>query len=160
MILAMPDRQEIRAEALIRFLRVANKVHVLERGTRDSGTGELLRLGQWNAVAAVGEHPGLSVTELSDQLGVTKASASEMARKLESSGYVKRTRNPGDARGVSLELTAKGQRARKRHEKLRREMLSTYFRDITFGQVAIFNEILAEIEAFVDMRARGRAGSA
>ena len=82
-----------------------------------------------------------------------------MARKLEGKGYLKRSRNPGDRRGVSLELTAKGQNVRKRHEKLRRELLSTYFQDVSFGQVAIFNEILAEVETFVDMRMKEGAES-
>lgn len=38
-------------------------------------------------------------------------------------------------------------------------MLSTYFQDITFGEVAIFNEILAKIEALVDVWAKEEAES-
>ena len=155
----MLGEEKLRDETLRRFERVVNRVHVLERSFTDPRTGEPLYTAQLNAVAAVGDSPRLSVTELSDRLGVTRASASEMARKLETKGHLRRGKNPGDGRGVSLELTAKGQSVRKRQETLRKEMLSTYFQDITFGEVAIFNEILAKIEALVDVWAKEEAES-
>jgi len=153
----MPGKETLRDETLRRFERVVNRVYALERSFTDSRTGGPLYTAQLSAVAAVGDSPRLSVTKLSDRLGVTRASASEMARKLEKKGYLRRRRDPGDGRGVSLELTAKGQSVRKRQEALRKEMLSTYFQDITFGEVAIFNEILAKIEVLVDKWAKEEA---
>ncbi len=150
----MRERDKILDETVSIFEKVVNKIHMMERIPKDFGTGELLHLGQINTIVAVGENPRISVTELSNQLGITKASASEMARKLEKKGYLKRTRDLSDGRSVLLEVTSKGQGICERHEKLHRENLSKYFEDITFGQAAIFKEILAKIDAYADMKTR------
>lgn len=148
----MPDRNKILDETVSIFERIVNKIHMMERIPKDFGTGELLHLGQINTIVAVGENPRISVSELSNQLGITKASASEMVKKLEKKGYLKRTKDAGDGRCVLLEVTDRGRSICERHDKLHRENLSKYFEDITFGQAAIFKEILAKIEAYADMK--------
>ena len=55
------------------------------------------------------------------------------------------------------ELLHLGQRICERHEMFHSESLSEYFEDITFGQAAIFKEILAKIDDYADMKTKKRA---
>lgn len=89
----------------------------------------VVRTIQWSLAAAEGLHPiqyrvlqlcgtrrgqGLMPSVLAAELGVSAASMSDTLRALESKGLLKRLPHPHDRRGTILELTAKGERLRKR----------------------------------------------
>jgi DNA-binding MarR family transcriptional regulator len=146
----MADREHIMDETISRFERIVNKIHAMERIPKDFGTGELLHLGQVNTIVAVGENPKSSITQLSSALGITKGAVSETVKKLEDRGYLKRMKASGNAKSVLVGLTSMGKKVCTMHEKNHREYLSKYFEEITFGQVAIFNEVLGKIEGYAD----------
>lgn len=65
--------------------------------------------GQPQVLFALKELGAPTQNELAAYLGVGKASAGVSIRRLESSGFVKRTRDKKDTRCIRLSLTAKGE---------------------------------------------------
>lgn len=66
------------------------------------------------AMAEIAGAPGIKVSDLARQLGVHLSTASNMLRRLEELGLVKRIRIGKDHRVVQLQLTAKGTKILKR----------------------------------------------
>ncbi len=59
-------------------------------------------------LAAIAEHPGITVSHLSEVLSVHISTASNMLEKLAKAGLVERQRSETDRRVVNLQLTAQG----------------------------------------------------
>lgn len=61
-------------------------------------------------LSLIGARAGMRLTELSEQLGLPLTTASDVVRRLESRGNVRRRANPDDGRSFLFELTARGDR--------------------------------------------------
>jgi DNA-binding MarR family transcriptional regulator len=62
------------------------------------------------ALSRIGARGSMRLTELSDELGMPLTTASDVVRRLESRGLVRRRPNPDDGRSFLFELTARGDR--------------------------------------------------
>lgn len=99
-----------------RILRAMAKLQaVAEIPVRMSGMhkGEFAALNTLMEVAKAkksGEVPGLAISELSRELGISAAGVSQMANQLAAKGYVKRVQDDRDRRVVRLLLTERGVR--------------------------------------------------
>jgi len=72
-------------------------------------------------LSLVGVRGPVQLTALAAQLGLPLTTASDVVRRLESRGDVRRTPNPGDGRSSLFELTAAGDRVwRRGFDALRR----------------------------------------
>jgi DNA-binding MarR family transcriptional regulator len=65
-------------------------------------------------LSLIGARAGMRLTELSEQLGMPLTTASDVVRRLEGRGHVRRRPNPNDKRSFLFELTARGDREWKR----------------------------------------------
>jgi DNA-binding MarR family transcriptional regulator len=61
-------------------------------------------------LSLIGAREGMRLTELAEQLGMPLTTASDVVRRLESRGHVRRRPNPDDGRSFLFELTARGDR--------------------------------------------------
>jgi DNA-binding MarR family transcriptional regulator len=61
-------------------------------------------------LSLIGARAGMRLTELSEQLGMPLTTASDVVRRLETRGHVRRSPNPDDGRSFLFELTARGDR--------------------------------------------------
>jgi DNA-binding MarR family transcriptional regulator len=61
-------------------------------------------------LSLIGARSGMRLTELSEQLGMPLTTASDIVRRLEARGNVRRRPNPADGRSFLFELTARGDR--------------------------------------------------
>ena len=147
----MNENTKIVDEAFGRFERVINKFRIIEKLSRDLGTGEMLNIGEIHMIAAVEKNPGTNITELSTELGITKGAVSQAVGKLEKKNYLRRAKDPKNHKHVLVELTDKSKLVAKEHFRFHREVFATHMSDITFGQLAIFNEVLVKIESFMDV---------
>ena len=138
----------------VRFQRIINKIARMSQAPRDFGTGELLPLAEIQAIYTVGGNPGITVTELSLQLGLTKGTVSPIVNRLVERDYLKKARSAQDGRKLQLEITGKGKIAFQGYEKYAEEYVSLYAQEISFGEWVIVNEILVKLEAFVDTKMR------
>ena len=62
------------------------------------------------ALSTIGAFGPLPLTELAGELGMPLTTASDVVKRLEAAGQVRRRRNPDDGRSILLELTAGGDR--------------------------------------------------
>jgi DNA-binding MarR family transcriptional regulator len=144
------ENDEIVVQAFGKLERVINKFRKIEKEPKDLGTGELLYIGEVHTIVAVGKYPGINITELSLRLGITKGAVSQAIGKLEKRNYLRRVKDNSNEKNVLVELTQKGEIVIKGHDRFHRNFFSNYLSDITFGQIAVFNEVLEKIESFMD----------
>jgi DNA-binding MarR family transcriptional regulator len=64
----------------------------------------------YGVLSLIGARSGMRLTELAAELGMPLTTASDVVRRLESRGHVRRRANPEDGRSSLFELTARGDR--------------------------------------------------
>lgn len=69
-------------------------------------------MAQLAALYYVAKNDGCSLSDIANVLDMNKSAMTSLARRLESSGVLRREPNPDDARGTRLFLTEKGKTAR------------------------------------------------
>jgi DNA-binding MarR family transcriptional regulator len=138
----------------LQFIRVINKLARLAQSPTDYGTGEALYFSELQVIDALQNNPRVNVTALADLLGITTGTVSPIVNRLAKRGYIKRSKVSSDGRVVRLELAEKGMVAFKGLQRQAREYAVEYAKEISFGEWAIFNEILVKLEAFVDKKMR------
>jgi DNA-binding MarR family transcriptional regulator len=62
------------------------------------------------ALSLIGVRGSIRLTQLSEEIGVPLTTASDVVRRLEGRGHVRRRPNPEDGRSFLFELTARGDR--------------------------------------------------
>ena len=62
----------------------------------------------YGAMSLIGARSGMRLTELAEDLGMPLTTASDVVRRLEARGVVRRRPNPEDGRSFLFELTTKG----------------------------------------------------
>jgi DNA-binding MarR family transcriptional regulator len=62
------------------------------------------------SLSLIGARGAVRLTELAEELGLPLTTMSDVARRLESRGYVRRRPNPDDRRSFLFELSARGDR--------------------------------------------------
>ncbi|MCQ1536076.1 MarR family transcriptional regulator [Methanosarcina sp. KYL-1] len=109
-------------------IRTLNKAYALEKEPVDLGNGVLLYPSEFHVIEVVGKYPEKNLTAIASHLGVTKGAISQMVRKLEKKGLVKKVRTPENKKNIMLELTGFGQEAFEWHRALH-ESLETGVRE-------------------------------
>jgi MarR family transcriptional regulator, organic hydroperoxide resistance regulator len=94
------------------FLALFTRAAKLTRARADEAfTRHGVRLGQNLMLAALADEDGLTPGELAERLQVTTPTIVKMATRMETSGLLRRARDPKDARLVRIYLTDKGRAA-------------------------------------------------
>ena len=110
------------------LIAIIEKYNLLEKNPRAYGKGLTIYPSQIRAVVAIGNKPGINVTELAKLLDITKASVSELVGKLERNGLVRKTRDPGNNKEILLQITgacgAILSDVNKRHERIQQDIKS------------------------------------
>ncbi len=101
-------------------------------------------------LSLIGARAGMRLTELADELGLPLTTASDVVRRLETRGHVRRRPNPDDGRSFLFELTARGDREWRRgwgaliriNDALQERIVEGEMRVALTGLGAAFEEIL------------------
>lgn len=93
---------------------------------RQYGTEDTLYLNEVHTLQFIGEHPGISLSELGQYTHRTKGATSMMINKLESKGLINKISAPEDVRRYALYLTEKGKTVDEFHRRFDQE----HYRDI------------------------------
>ena len=107
----------------------------------------------YGALSLIGVRGEMRLTELSDELGIPLTTASDVVRRLESRGQVRRRQNPEDGRSFLFELTARGDREWRRGfgalqrigEQLKRDVDFDEMRDALTSLGATFERALTDV---------------
>lgn len=124
-------KQQELAEQIIRpFKRIARLYSELDQTTSNYGTDVPLFPPEIHAITAIGDHPGCSLTELTQYLDVTKGTTTKLVQKLVKKGMVIKQFAPNSENQLSLQLTKQGEVADDHHKEydayLDRQLIEIY----------------------------------
>ncbi len=100
---------------------------------------------QYLVMLALWQQQPLAVRELADRLSLDSATLSPLLKRLEASGYLSRSRDPGDERSLQLTLTAEGRRLRERAVGIPPAMMAKL--DMTQAELQDLHRRLTEVIA-------------
>jgi len=142
------ERFERMLEALMAFVDATNESHA--KGVC-FGTGKPLFPAEIHTVAAIARAPGISLTRLAEDLGISKPTLSERIRKLVAKGFVEKKTNPEDRKAVILRLTADGEKADRHHTQHHENMYAFFrrqFGEETEGKIELLTQTFRELIRF------------
>ena len=97
------------------LLSLVNRFYALERQCRTFGTDVTIHLSEIQMIMTIHNTEGIHVGGLAQKLGITKGSVSEMLRKLERKGLVRKEKDPLKMTRLNVYLTDKGKTAHENH---------------------------------------------
>lgn len=105
-------------------------------------------------VNLVGQHPGITVTQLAEILNKTTSACSQIVRKLRAKGFVEQFRNPDNNRRYNLELTQAGTEVFQAHISFNQECQMKTFellKDFTDEELMVHLRVQRKLnEAYQD----------
>ncbi|MDR0838617.1 MAG: MarR family transcriptional regulator [Oscillospiraceae bacterium] len=102
--------------------------------------------GQGYVLSLLSEAP-MSQKELLEKLGVRAGSLSELLGKLESAGYITRTKDERDSRAVNLAITEAGREFAAEHGRHRTQVADGMFAALDDGEKATLLALLEKLHA-------------
>lgn len=108
----MPEKNdEIAIEIMTTLLRVINKMQQTSRVPRDYGNAGRMTMLEAQMCFRISQEDGITGSELSAELGVTRSATSQTITKLKDKGLVVEQIDPDDAKRKRLYVTKRGQSA-------------------------------------------------
>ena len=127
----------------------------LDRSPKKFGTDELLSHSEIHLIEIVGDHEGLSVTDIGNCLGITKVAVSQSLKKLEHKDYTAKETDPDNLSRSIVSLTAKGQTAYWAHKHWHETMdggFSHYLKSLDENELRVIMNFLTRTEDFLVRR--------
>lgn len=135
--------------------RVVHKYNQVESKKRNYGTDIQLTRAEIHTIAVVGDYPGINITTLAKQQGITKGAASQMIYKLVDKGLVEKKVSPDSDSEVVLTITKTGKIAYEKHKEYHAnsdEQLFIMLNEIPEELYMKLEHILLEFEKSMDER--------
>ncbi|MFC6260662.1 MarR family winged helix-turn-helix transcriptional regulator [Levilactobacillus fujinensis] len=104
-----------------------------------------LQNNQFIYLMRINETPGITQTELADQLHVDPSTCLRTVRKLIANAYVTRSTDAANKKRRPLQATAKGQAVYPALEKYEQQILAVGTQDLSAGEQALLEELLAKV---------------
>lgn len=138
-----------------KFARIVKLWQQLEKKPRKFGVEEDLYSSEIHLIEVIGDQGGLSVTDLSRLLGVTRGAASQTLKKLENKGLAMKRVDPENSSRLLVDLTAKGKSAYYAHQHWHETMdggFKNYFFKLPGDKLRFLDEFLSQVEEFFKKR--------
>lgn len=101
------------------------------RAQMRSQSGSVLSVPQFRVLAFLDRHPGSSLSDVAEYLGVSRATASTMTDRLVKREYVNRSERASERRQVVLELTELGVKYLEQSREKTRDEIATLLNNLT-----------------------------
>lgn len=105
------------------FIKAVHKYNALEKHPSKAGKKHDLYHSERHFLDKIGDHPGMNMTEFAGATGITKGAVSQVVKKLENKGLVKRYKGSVNAKEVFIELTKDGRDIYIHHKKKNEETI-------------------------------------
>ncbi len=135
------------------FIRAVRKYNALERIPVKSDTRHHLYHSERHMLDTIGDNPAMNVTDFARALGVTKGAVSQVVRKLEDKGVVKRYKSGTNEKEIFLELTDAGIDIYLKHKKTNEEIIRPLIRELnkhSVDKVQFLIDMFEWIDGFLD----------
>ncbi len=140
---------------IAKFARIVNLWQQIENQPRKFGIEEELHKSEIHLIEIIGENEGLSVTDVSKLLGITKGAVSQTLKKLEKKGLISKINDPENSSRLLVKLNAKGKIAFYAHEHWHETMdggFKNYFTNLPEDKIRFLDEFLSMVEMFFEKR--------
>ncbi len=124
------DRGSAAKEVMELFLQSVRTFNAMEKLPHKAGDKHVLYHSERHLMDRIGELPGVNVTEFARSVGVTKGAVSQLVKKLEGKGLVKRYKGSTNDKEVFLELTKAGKDLYLQHKKKNDETLRPLIKEL------------------------------
>jgi DNA-binding MarR family transcriptional regulator len=144
----MDKNYDSKQQINIDLLRLMMEFVRLDRMTQNYGTDTPIYHAEIHALAAITEEPGIHIGGLAEKLGVAKASVSELVKKLEKKGLVKKDADTNNLSRLSLSATGKGVLAHETHMRYHAvlsEAISAELADATAQELDFLSGFIASL---------------
>lgn len=108
--------------------RIVHKYNQFEKKRRRYTGGAEVTQAEIHTIDCIGDHPGLNLTQLANDKGITKSAASQMVRRLRDKGLVIKHVSPTSDAEINLDLTAVGWEAYEAHKTYHATTAGHFFR--------------------------------
>jgi DNA-binding MarR family transcriptional regulator len=112
-----------------------------------------LSVPQFRTLAFLNRHPGASLSDLAEHLGVSRATASAITERLVQRSLVDRRERPEERRHVVLKLTQAGSEYLQQIRKTTRAQIATIFANLSETQLQRVVEGLAILRDVIEGKA-------
>lgn len=136
-----------------KFDRVVTAMESMHAPSLSFGTGITMFRKEIHTIQAIGKNPEINITSLAEYMGVTKGAVSQIIKKLQRKGLVRKTYAPGNAKEVILELTELGHIGYVNHEKFHAEALDIareYFGDQLENKLEAVEQVITDLNFILE----------
>jgi len=139
------------------FIRSVRKYNALEKIPVKVGSQLDLYHSERHMLDEIGLNPAMNVTDFANALGVTKGAVSQVVKKLERKGVVRRYKKENSEKEVLIELTETGRAIYLEHRRTNEETIKPLLRELENhpdDKVQFLVEMFRWIDGFLDRSRR------
>jgi DNA-binding MarR family transcriptional regulator len=140
--------EAITAAITISLLRVINKIQQGRRIPRDYGDGVSMTLLEAEMCALIARNDGVTGSELSEELAVTRSATSQIISKLKAKGLVTERASQSDAKRKQLSLTPQGYEAATVADDFKSAMADALFGGESAKELDAYLRFVTKLETF------------
>lgn len=144
------DADGAEQDTIALWVRMINKSHRGRQVPRDYGTGEKLHMSEVLLIDRIANNEKVTVTGLSEKLGITKAAVSQLVKKLGDRGYIDKQVSGEDQKRKYLSSTPKGDTASRNLRALENRLRNQLRERFSEQELLISNRVQSVIESYVD----------
>jgi DNA-binding MarR family transcriptional regulator len=147
------DKNNSTKEIMELFIRVVNKYNSLEKIPVKYGKIPNLYHSERHMLDMIGDNPGMNITGLAKNVGVTKGAISQVVKKLEKKGVVRRYKDIDNDKEVFIELTKSGRDIYQKHKEVNNETIRPLYDELKKypeEKVEFLIKMFKWIEGFLD----------
>ena len=136
-----------------KFQSIMRLSRELDKAPKKFGTNELVSHSEIHMIEIIGDNDGLSVTDISRHLGITKGAVSQSLKKLETKGFSIKKTDPENLSRSIVMLTAKGHTAYWAHKLWHETMdggFARYMDAIGEKELGVIIDFLEKVENFLE----------
>ena len=139
--------QEIRTLLNKMLKDVFRKVLRLQEKEVSRATGSHISRTEMHMLEAIEDSPTATLTGIAEELGITKATASVSASRLEKKKYIEKVKSDKDKRLNILRLTEKGEYCCQKHRQFHETMIERLLKDFKISE---YPEVLVSFQRLAD----------
>lgn len=123
------DKEQKINDIIDIFFDISTQIILMEKDTRDFGTGDLLTPVEIKTVVFIYNNPDANVTKISQKNHVTKGAVSQIILKLEKKDLITRYKKDDNAKEVYFKVNEKGLVAVEGHAEYHNEVVAMIMDD-------------------------------
>ena len=129
------------------FVEIYNRILILEeKWLREQNLQ--ITMSEAHMLVAVGQRENKAMSEVAEAVSLTNGSVTTMIKKLESKGYVMRTRDGADKRILRVRLTDKGKEVTIIHENFHKKLTEAILNSISQEEKIVLTSTIEKIHRF------------